>query len=73
MKAALNQFMQGAAASPACASIPPFDRTDTWTIVDKQDFAIQIESQQNGARRSIHELGLGQQLQPDRPLVGQQV
>ncbi|MOA23421.1 hypothetical protein [Pseudomonas sp. FW305-70] len=50
MKTALNQFMQGAAASPACASNSPFDRADTWTIIDKQDFAIQIESQQSGAR-----------------------
>jgi hypothetical protein len=50
MKAALNQFVQGAAASPTCASNSPFDRTDTWTIVDKQDLAIQIESQQRGAR-----------------------
>jgi len=42
--------MQGTAANPACANNSPFDRTDAWTIVGKQDFAIQIESQQNGAR-----------------------
>ena len=42
--------MQGTAASPARANNCPFDRTDAWTVVGKQDFAIQIESQQNGAR-----------------------
>lgn len=50
LKRSLDLYMKGGSTSPRCADSDQLDRSDAWKIVGKQDFSLQIESEQTGKR-----------------------